>query len=127
MLSAAAMLENVTAGFWCEWWYYDSTAPDPRHVQALPVAAPQNALRWARVGLGVIASALDEPASSYAFDWLGSDPRQAEQQLARGEPFTFTVTCRETRFEWTARPATFLPLIGGIPRPHGARGGAPWE
>lgn len=124
MLSTAA---PTVTGFWCEWWASDGTAMAPRRLQALPVPAPQNALRWARVGLGVIASALDEPAQAYVFDWLTADPREAEAALGRGEPFAFAVTCGEARFEWTARATRFLPLAGGTPAPHGARGGAPWE
>ncbi|MGW0756112.1 hypothetical protein ACWD1Y_06425 [Streptomyces sp. NPDC002814] len=75
----------------------------------------------------MIGSALDEPAEAYAFDWLAGDPSEAEAALSRGEPFEFAVSCGETRFSWTARPVTFLPVAGGTPLPHGARGGAPWE
>ncbi|NLU67753.1 hypothetical protein HCC30_10785 [Streptomyces sp. HNM0574] len=127
MLTGPVMPGKITAGYWCEWWVSDPSAPAPRRMQACPVGAPSNALRWARAGLGVIASALDEPASSYVFDWLGSDPREAEAGLARGEPFAFSVSCGVARFVWTARPVDFLPLVGGAPLPCGVRGGAPWE
>lgn len=126
MLTKPAPPGKSTAGYWCEWWASDPTTA-PHRLQSCPVAAPANALRWARVGLAVIASALEEPASAYAFEWLSADPRTAEAELARGKPFAFAVSCGEARFEWTARPVTFLPLAGGTPLPHGTYGGAPWD
>ncbi|MBO8192120.1 hypothetical protein ITI46_10645 [Streptomyces oryzae] len=117
MLTGAA---PAATGYWCEWWAHGGTTEAPQRLQALAVAAPQHALRWARIGLGVIAATLDRPAQAYAFDWLTADPRAAESELARGEPFGFAVSCGEARFEWTARPVSFLPLVGGSPVPHGA-------
>lgn len=126
-MTVPTMSGKAAAGYWCEWWVSDTGTPEPRRIGSCPVASPSNALRWARVELLMIVSALEEPASAYAFDWLGSDPHDAEAALGRGEPFQFSVACGEARFEWTARPVAFLPLVDGAPTPHGTHGGAPWE
>ncbi|MFE2043254.1 hypothetical protein ACFXAZ_20460 [Streptomyces sp. NPDC059477] len=128
MTAAPNVLGMAVAGYWCEWLLSDADAPDePRRIKSCGVSSPANALRWARVKLNMIGSALDEPASAYVFDWLDRDPSDAEAALGRGEPFEFAVSYGDVRLAWTARRVSFLPLVGGSPIPHGARGGAPWE
>lgn len=126
MLRAPAPAVGVR-GYWCEWWATQTESPVSRCLQSCPVASPPGALRWARIGLHLIASALDRPASGYVFDWLSADPTEAETALAHGEVFEFAVSVGDVRFEWSARPVVFLPLAGGAPVPHGAHGGAPWR
>lgn len=67
-------------------------------------------MRWIRVALRTIASALEPDTFNEAWDWLSGGHRDALQALAQAQPCVYTVHHGQTTIEWTARPVLFATL-----------------
>ncbi|WP_328707541.1 hypothetical protein [Streptomyces sp. GS7] len=68
------------------------------------------AVRWIRIALRTITSALEPKAAACARSWLSGGYVAAIETLAYTTPYEITVSHRDTRIEWTARPVLFLGL-----------------
>jgi hypothetical protein len=105
----------VTAsdGYWCEWRTADGT-----RLASCLMPLPTTAIRWSRIQMRIIASAVGAPAIGYLWDWLSDGWREPAEALSRGEDFTLPLTAGPYAFVWHARAVRFLPVVGGMPWPH---------
>ncbi|MFI1359537.1 ATP-binding protein [Streptomyces sp. NPDC020898] len=110
------------SGFWCEWREADGTRLG---VAAMPT--PDRAIRWARIQMRVIASAIEASLVGYVWDWLSDGWREPTEALKNGEEFTLPLTAGPYTFIWHARPVRFVPVVGGIPLPHLAEVEPEWD
>jgi hypothetical protein len=80
---------------------------------SIDVDTPAQAVRWIRVTLRTIASALepDASATATAWTWITTGHTQMLRTLTHGQADVLTLTHNGTRIQWTARPALFLPLL----------------
>ncbi|MCD7438951.1 ATP-binding protein [Streptomyces lincolnensis] len=101
------------AGFWCEWRQRDG-----KTLAVAPMPTPDRAIRWARIQMRVIASAIEAPLVGHVWDWLSDGWREPTRALKDGEEFTLPLTAGPYAFVWHARPVRFVPLVGGSPLPH---------
>ncbi|MBP5862313.1 hypothetical protein QBA57_18445 [Streptomyces scabiei] len=108
-------------GFWCEWRYADG-----RRISSAAQQTPASAVRWARIQIRIIASAVEAAFIDPLVDRRDQGWRDAASALKQGTDFTLPLTAEPHSFVWHARPVTFLPLVGGHPRPHLPDGGPPW-
>ncbi|MDT0317921.1 hypothetical protein [Streptomyces millisiae] len=54
---------------------------------------------------------LTEQDAEEVLEWLVFGQRNALRTLRDGSPFAFSISCRETKVEWTIRSVKFLPLV----------------
>ncbi|MFE1987877.1 ATP-binding protein [Streptomyces mirabilis] len=110
------------SGFWCEWRQEDGK---PLVLAALPT--PDRAIRWARIQMRVIASAINASVVGHVWDWLSDGWREPAEALKSGEEFTLPLSAGPYKFVWHARPVRFVPVVGGSPLPHLAEEGPEWD
>lgn len=79
-------------------------------VTSLVVETPEQAIRWVRVALRTLVSALLPEEAAMAHEWLDLAQRESTERLRDGEPFAFSLSQGDMRVEWTARRVSFLPL-----------------
>jgi hypothetical protein len=102
---------NVRRGYWCECWTTNTTTGDaPGLLASFEAVTATLAVRWIRVVLRTIVSALDSDAADRAWAWLTSGYVAAIGDLERAQRCAFAITHANTHIEWTARPVLFLPL-----------------
>ncbi|MFF9477408.1 hypothetical protein [Streptomyces sp. NPDC014733] len=98
-------------GYWCECWTQSpATGETPVLLASCEGDSAVQAVRWIRVALSTITSALEAEAAAHARRWMAGGYVSAIETLAYNTPYTFTVSHRDTRIEWTARPVLFLDL-----------------
>lgn len=101
----------LTRGYWCECWTQSpATGNASVQVGSIDVETATQAVRWIRVALRTIASALEPDSFNEAWDWLSGGYRDALQALAQAEPCVYTVHHGHTTIEWSARPVLFATL-----------------
>jgi hypothetical protein len=100
---------------------------DGERLASFAAPLPTSAIRWARIQMRIIASAVGQPAIGYLWDWLSDGWREPAEALYRGEEFTLPLTAGPYAFVWHARPVRFLPVVGGTSLPHVPEGESPWE
>ncbi|BBC35147.1 hypothetical protein SGFS_064410 [Streptomyces graminofaciens] len=123
--SASAPTRAVCApqpGFWCEWRHADG-----RLIRSASQRTPESAVRWARITLRVIASAVDEDFVDPLMARSHQGWRDAVRALAEGGEFALPLVAKPYSFVWHVRPVPFLTLVGGSPMPHIPEGDPPWE
>jgi anti-sigma regulatory factor (Ser/Thr protein kinase) len=91
-------------GYWCECLVNDDL------LGRFDATSPEQALRWVRISLMMIATSLDEEPYRQAQQWTRDEQTQALEALRYGKPQDLTLKHRTTEITWTARPVTFLPL-----------------
>jgi hypothetical protein len=96
-------------GYWCEWLSYGDDGREAARLQAVGVDSPESAIRWARVGLRLIASALDEPALGFLWEWLAAGWQGAVEALEQGKDFSLPLSAGSARFEWLLGPSSSCP------------------
>ncbi|HCA84510.1 MAG TPA: hypothetical protein DEQ61_02785 [Streptomyces sp.] len=96
-------------GYWCECTAQHHTA-EPTFAASFVAYSPQQAVRWIRVSLRTIASALEDETAEQAWQWLLHDHAQAVTDLSHGRTCTLTLKQGTTALTWTARPVHFLTL-----------------
>ncbi|MER5529832.1 ATP-binding protein [Streptomyces sp. NPDC002677] len=101
------------SGFWCEW-----RQDDDRLLARAAMPTPDRAIRWARIQMRVIASAIDTSLVGHVWDWLSEGWREPAQALKNGQDFTLPLSAGPYNFVWHARPVRFVPVVGGSPLPH---------
>jgi hypothetical protein len=101
------------SGFWCEW-----RQEDGQQLALATMPTPDRAIRWARIQMRVIASAIDASVVGYVWDWLSDGWREPAEALKNGEELTLSLSAGRYRFIWHARPVRFVPVVGGTPLPH---------
>jgi hypothetical protein len=75
-------------------------------------AAPE-ALRWLRIILRMLESALGDEESDTVTRWLLFGQRRTSDELAAGHAFTLTLhPAADTVLTFSARPVIYLPLAG---------------
>ncbi|MBY8885007.1 hypothetical protein K7472_09135 [Streptomyces sp. PTM05] len=101
----------VTPGYWCECWTQSpATGEVPALLASLDAPNAVTSIRWIRIAVRTIASALDRNAFANAWEWLSGGYVADLEALASGEQCAFTIHHRSTRITWTARPVIFLTL-----------------
>ena len=73
-------------------------------------ATPNEAVRWIRLTLRTMASALEDPAAERAWAWIGTGYTDDIAALTLNQPCTVAINYADTHVSWTARPALFLPM-----------------
>jgi len=103
---------SLRRGYWCE-------CISPGMHASIDVDTPAQAVRWIRVTLRTIASALEPEASATAWTWITTGHTQMLRTLTHGHADALTLTHNGTLIQWTARPVLFLPLAHreGVPLP----------
>jgi anti-sigma regulatory factor (Ser/Thr protein kinase) len=96
----------VLRGYWCE------CTVNGGRLGSFDATDPEQALRWIRVSLMMIATSLDEEPYREAKHWTTHEQPEALQALRKGEPQEITLKHRTTEITWTTRRVTFLPLAG---------------
>ncbi len=120
MTRTAALAEP---GFWCEW-----RLSDGKRITSCEAVTAGSAMRWTRIQLRVMSSAVQEPSLGYLWQWLNDGWLHAAAALERGEDFTLPLAAPDVALVWHARPVVLLPLVGGSPVPHReVLGGDPWQ
>jgi anti-sigma regulatory factor (Ser/Thr protein kinase) len=112
----------VESGFWCEW-----RLADGKTLAVASMPTPDRAIRWARIQMRVIASAIEASLIGYAWDWLADGWREPNEALKNGEEFTLPLTAGPYTFIWHARPVRFVPVVGGNPLPHLTKVEPEWD
>lgn len=95
----------VTPGYWCE------CTANGKHVGSFDAYSPHQALRWTRISLMTLTTALDEAPYQQARAWTTNSQAEALHDLRDGHPQTLTITHRTTALTWTTRPVLFLALL----------------
>ncbi|MEU1624139.1 hypothetical protein ABZ746_02080 [Streptomyces sp. NPDC020096] len=94
----------VRRGYWCECWTTSPTTGNaPALLASFDATSAMQAVRWIKVALRTIVSALEPDAADRAWTWLNSGYVASIRDLVRDEACTFTVThfhpltvCRDT-------------------------------
>lgn len=98
-------------GYWCECWTQSpATGNAPVLLASFDAHTATQAVRWIRVALRTVASALEAETRLRAWDWLTTGHTTATYLLTHNEPCSVAISHADTRIEWTARPVLFLPL-----------------
>ncbi|MGP3950910.1 hypothetical protein [Streptomyces sp. 7N604] len=85
----------------------------------------RDAVRWIRIAVPMLVSALDEEEAEPVHEWLLLRGRRAIDTLQSGEAFTIALRHGRLRLAWSARPVQYLPLTHrvGSPLPPCAQNG----
>ncbi|WP_367432612.1 hypothetical protein [Streptomyces celluloflavus] len=106
-----AAMPALRPGYWCECWTQSpATGEAPVLLASCEADSAVQAVRWIRIALRTIASALEAEAAAYARSWLAGGYVSAIESLAYTKPYTIDISHRDTRIEWSARPVLFLGL-----------------
>ncbi|TDC74794.1 hypothetical protein [Streptomyces hainanensis] len=98
-------------GYWCECTMFTPVSEfGVRRVATLESHNPTQALSWVRVSLRTLMSVLTEQDAEEVLEWLTFGQCNALRTLRSCSPFVFSISCRETKVEWTIRSVKFLPL-----------------
>ncbi|MFI6289549.1 hypothetical protein ACIBCM_33245 [Streptomyces sp. NPDC051018] len=101
----------LTPGYWCECWTHDlGTGAPPALVGSIDVETATQAVRWIRVALRTLVSALEPEPFERAWDWLSLEYATTVTTLTAGKPCALTITHARTTIQWTARPVHFAKL-----------------
>ncbi|AEW95348.1 MULTISPECIES: hypothetical protein [Streptomycetaceae] len=101
----------ATPGYWCECWTQSPSTGDlPVLLASFDAATATQAVRWIRVAVRTIASALTPDEFDRVWHWLAGGYLTELQELVRTNPCTFEVHHEDTHIQWTARPVLFLAL-----------------
>ncbi|MCQ4084425.1 hypothetical protein NGB36_28555 [Streptomyces sp. RB6PN25] len=101
----------IRCGYWCECWTQSpATGKAPVLLASFDAANAAQAVRWIRVALRTIASALDPGEFAGAWGWLTGGYVADIEALARTEPCAVAIHHGRTHVRWTARPVLFLGL-----------------
>ncbi|MGP4049343.1 hypothetical protein [Streptomyces sp. 2A115] len=111
----------ATPGFWCEWRHADG-----RRITCAARPTPSAAIRWARIQIRTIASAVEPDLVDSLVDRGYPGWRDAVSALAQGAHFTLPITAAPLSFVWHARPVLVMAVVGGTPLPHLPAGDPPW-
>ncbi|MFJ9618245.1 hypothetical protein [Streptomyces noursei] len=107
-----AAMPALRPGYWCECWTQSpATGEAPVLLASCEADNAVQAVRWIRVALRTITSALEAEAAACARSWLAGGYVSAIEALAYTTPYEITVSHRGTRIEWTARPVLFIGLV----------------
>ncbi len=102
----------LSPGYWCECWTQSpATGNAPVLLASFDATTATQALRWIRVTVRTIASALEPQEFRRAWEWLSGGYLTALQDLTHTQPCAFAVSHADTRIEWTARPVLFAALV----------------
>ncbi|WP_369357204.1 hypothetical protein [Streptomyces sp. cg2] len=106
-----AAMPALRPGYWCECWTQSpATGAAPVLLASCEADNAVQAVRWIRVALRTITSALESETAACAWSWLAGGYVSAIETLAYTTPYAIAVSHRDTRIEWTARPVLFLGL-----------------
>ncbi|MCR8574016.1 hypothetical protein [Streptomyces sp. Isolate_219] len=109
-------------GYWCECstTNFSEAGQQPFLVASFDTATPLEAIRWIRIALRTVASALVDESAQQAWHWLTHGHRQALKALQDREGIALTIRHRTTLMSWSARPVIYLPLAhrNGARLPH---------
>ncbi|GAA1920119.1 hypothetical protein GCM10009753_61190 [Streptantibioticus ferralitis] len=97
-------------GYWCECLLYEAAEHSVDLVASFDATRPEQAVRWVRVALRTLVSALSPEEAERAYDWLALGHHESTHRLRDGKPFSFSISHAGKRVEWTARQVLFLPL-----------------
>ncbi|MBV9023549.1 MAG: hypothetical protein JO362_07085 [Streptomycetaceae bacterium] len=102
----------IRHGYWCECWTQSpATGEAPVLLASFDTTSAVHAVRWIRVVLRTIASALDPEAFTAAWDWLtGGYVADIEALARRAEPCAVAIRQADTHVQWTVRPVVFLGM-----------------
>lgn len=101
----------VRSGYWCECAVRaPMTDAELKGVASIDAYTPEQAVRWVRVALRTLVSALSPDESQAAHAWLDTGREKAIRALRSGRLFELAVTHGATRVLWTIRPVGFLRL-----------------
>ncbi|MEV7090271.1 hypothetical protein AB0O07_31055 [Streptomyces sp. NPDC093085] len=101
----------LTRAFQCACWIHrPTTTQAPTLIDSIDIETATQAIRWIRVAVRTITSALEPDAREQAWDWLSADYRNALHALTSGQPCTLTLHDSGTTIQWTAHPTTYLKL-----------------
>ncbi|GGX10191.1 hypothetical protein [Streptomyces noursei] len=106
-----AAMPVLRPGYWCECWTQSPATGDaPALLASCQADNAVQAVRWIRVALRTITSALESEAAACARRWLAGGYVSAIEALAYTTPYEITVSHRDTHIQWTARPVLFVAL-----------------
>jgi hypothetical protein len=98
-------------GYWCECIIHIPGADHgASQVGSFDTDSAGQALRWIRVSLRTLLSALTPDETEAALYWLLFGQDDALLRLRSGAPFLFSVSHGSARIEWIVRRVVFLPL-----------------
>ncbi|SCK43481.1 ATP-binding protein [Streptomyces sp. WMMB 322] len=103
-LHAASANTGLLHGYWCE------CTVNGGKLGSFDATDPEQALRWVRTSLMMIATSLDEDAYRQAQNWTSDGQLPALRALHDGNSETVTIKHETTEITWTTRPVSFLPL-----------------
>lgn len=104
-------MPTLRPGYWCECWTQSpATGEAPVLLASCEARNAVQAVRWIRVALRGIISALEPETAACARSWLAGGYVSAIEALAYTTPYIVTISHRDTHIEWTARPVLFLGL-----------------
>jgi hypothetical protein len=101
----------IRYGYWCECWTQSPATGDaPALLASFDATSAAEAVRWIRVALRTVASALDPEEFAGAWGWLTGGYVADLECLARTERCAVAIRHADTHVQWTARPVLFLSL-----------------
>jgi hypothetical protein len=101
----------LRSGYWCECWTQSPTTGNaPALLASFDATNAAHAVRWIRVALRTIASALDPEEFAGVWGWLTDGYAADIEALAHTKPCTIAINHSDTHVQWTARPVLFLAL-----------------
>lgn len=79
---------TLRPGYWCECAVYTRTVwKEGRTLSSFEAASPAQAIRWIRVTVRTLVSALTPESAASVYEWLFHGGPAAIGQLENGEPF----------------------------------------
>ena len=111
-----------TPGFWCEWHHANG-----RLISSARCPTPASAVRWARIQVRIIASAVAPDLIDLLVDRSFPGWSDAASALGQGAAFTLPLTAGAHAFVWHVRPVIFLPLVDDGPASHCLEGRRQWD
>ncbi|MEU6173863.1 hypothetical protein ABZ832_18305 [Streptantibioticus parmotrematis] len=86
------------------------TDAQSRNVASIDAYAPEQAIRWVRVTLRSLVSALASDELRAALAWLDAGTRPVVDDLLDRRAFELSIRHGGTGVTWTVCPVAFLPL-----------------
>ncbi|MFC8520135.1 hypothetical protein [Streptomyces sp. NPDC057257] len=104
---------DVTPAFWCEW-----RQADGRRISSARCPTPSSAIRWARIQIRIVTSAVRPDLVDRLVDRSYPGWGDAVAALEQGADFTLPVVAEPFSFVWHARRVLFVAVVDGKPLPH---------
>jgi hypothetical protein len=101
----------IRHGYWCECWTHSPATGDaPALLASFDATSAAQAVRWMRVALRTVVSALDPQEFASAWKWLTGGYVADIEALVRTELCAIAIFHGDTHIQWTARPVLYLTL-----------------